>query len=114
MRKRKSRHAIKVQAGSGNVYADIGVPDAEAMLIKAQLMTKIAELIKRKSLTQTQAGHLLGLPQPKVSALLRGNFRGVSERRLLDCLSRLGSDVRVVVKTAPRHRGSGKLSVVFA
>ena len=114
MRKRKSRHAIKVRAGSGNVYADIGVPDAEAMLIKAQLMTKIAELIKRKSLTQTQAGHLLGLPQPKVSALLRGNFRGVSERRLLDCLTRLGSDVQVVVKTVPRHRGSGKLSVVFA
>src|SRR3989442_15289715 len=86
MRKRKSRHAIKVQAGSGNVYADIGVPDAEAMLIKAHLVTKIAELIKRKSLTQTQAAHLLGLPQPKVSALLRGNFRGLSERRFLDCL----------------------------
>src|SRR5437870_13660509 len=92
MRKRKSRHAIKVQAGSGNVYADIGVPDAEAMLIKAQLMTKIAELIKRRSLTQTQARHLLGLPQPRVSALLRGNFRGGAERRLPDCLNRLGSD----------------------
>jgi predicted XRE-type DNA-binding protein len=114
MSKRKSNNAIKVQAGGGNVYADIGVRDAEATLIKAQLMTKIAELIKRKGLTQTQAGHLLGLPQPKVSALLRGNFRGVSERRLLDCLTRLGSDVQVVVKAAPRHRGSGKLSVVFA
>lgn len=107
-------HAIKVQAGSGNVYADLGLPDAEAMLIKAQLMTKIAELIKHKGLTQTQAGHLLGLPQPKVSALLRGNFRGVSERRLLDCLTRLGSDVQVVVTAAPRHRRNGKLSVVFA
>jgi predicted XRE-type DNA-binding protein len=113
MRKRKFMHAIKAQASSGNVYADIGAPDAEAMLIKAQLVTKIAELIKRKRLTQTQAGHLLGLPQPKLSALLRGNFRGVSERRLLDCLTRLGSDVDVVVKAAPRHRGSGKLSVVF-
>jgi predicted XRE-type DNA-binding protein len=114
MRKRKSNHAIKVQMGSGNVYADLGLPDAEAMLIKAQLVTKIAELIKHKGLTQTQAGHLLGLPQPKVSALLRGNFRGISERRLLDCLTRLGSDVQVVVTAAPRHRGSGKLSVVFA
>src|SRR3989442_12551279 len=85
MRKRKSRHAIKVQAGSGNVHADIGVPDAEAMLIKAQLVTKIAELNKRKSLTQTQAGQLLGLPQRKVSALLRGNVRCDPERRLLDC-----------------------------
>ena len=106
--------AIKVQMGSGNVYADLGLPDADAMLIKAQLVIKIAELIKRKGLTQTQAGQLLGLPQPKVSALLRGRFRGVSERRLLDCLTRLGSDVQVVVKATPRHRGSGKLSVVFA
>ena len=114
MSKRKSVREIKIQTGSGNVYADIGVPDADAMLIKAQLMTKIAELIKRKGLTQTQAGHLLGLPQPKVSALLRGNFRGTSERRLLDCLTRLGRDVQVVVKAAPRHRESGKLSVVFA
>ena len=70
MSKRKSIHAIKIQTGSGNVYADIGVPDADAMLIKAQLMTKIAELIKRKGLTQTQAGHLLGLPQ-SVRALER-------------------------------------------
>src|SRR3989442_283567 len=113
MRKRKSNHAIKVQMGSGNVYADLGVPDAEAMLIKAQLVTKIAELIKRKGLTQTQAGYLLGLPQPKVSALLRGNFRGVSEHRLLDCLTRLGSDVQVVVKAAPRHRRKEKRPVLL-
>jgi len=114
MSKRKSIHGIEIEAGSGNVYLDIGGPDAEAMLLKAQLVTKIAEIIKRKGLTQTQAGHLLGMPQPKVSALLRGHFRGVSERRLMDCLTRLGRDVQVVVKAAPRHRESGKLSVVFA
>jgi predicted XRE-type DNA-binding protein len=114
MRKRKSIHDLKIEESSGNVYADIGVRDPEAMLMKAQLVTKIDEIIKRKGLTQIEAGQLLGLPQPKVSALLRGNFRGISERRLMDCLTRLGSDVQVVVKPAPRSRHTGKLSVVFA
>lgn len=114
MRKRKSLHGMKIEKSSGNVYADIGVRDPEAMLMKAKLVIKIDEQIKRKGLTQTEAGQLLGLPQPKVSALLRGNFRGISERRLMDCLTRLGSDVQVVVKPAPRTRHQGKLSVVFA
>lgn len=114
MSKRKSIHGIAVEAGSGNVYADLGLRDPDAMLMKAQLVMKIDEIIKRRGLTQTQAGQLLGLPQPKVSALLKGNFRGISERRLMDCLTRLGRDVQVVVKAAPRHRHTGKLSVVFA
>jgi len=113
MRKRKSIRGIKVEESKGNVYADIGAGDPEAMLMKAQLVTKIDELIKHKGLTQMEAGQLLGLPQPKVSALLRGNFRGISERRLMDCLTRLGNDVEVVVKPAPRSRHTGKLSVVF-
>ena len=114
MRKQKSIHSIKIEKSSGNVYADIGTRDPEAMLMKAQLVIKIDEIVKRKGLTQMEAGQLLGLPQPKVSALLRGNFRGISERRLMDCLTRLGSDVQVVVKPATRNRQSGKLSVVFA
>ena len=114
MSKRKSVHGIAVEEGSGNIYADLGLRDPDAMLMKAQLVTKIDEIITRKGLTQTQAGQLLGLSQPKVSALLKGNFRGISERRLMDCLTRLGRDVQVVVKAAPRHRHTGKLSVVFA
>ncbi len=113
MSKRKSMHGVAVEEGSGNVYADLGVRDADAMFMKAQLVTKIDELIKQKGLTQTQAGQLLGLPQPKVSALLKGNFRGISERRLMDCLTRLGRDVQVVVKATPRNRHTGKLSIVF-
>lgn len=114
MSKRKSVQGMAIEEGSGNVYADLGVRDADAMLMKAQLVTKIEEIITRKGLTQTQAGQLLGMPQPKVSALLKGNFRGISERRLMDCLTRLGRDVQVVVKPAPRHRQTGKLSVVFS
>jgi predicted XRE-type DNA-binding protein len=112
MSKRKAQ-ATKPEVGSGNVYADLGYGDADEMLIKAQLVTKIAEIIKRKGLTQTQAAELLGMPQPKLSNLLRGRFRGVSERRLMDCLTKLGRDVEIVVKAAPRSRGSGRLSVVI-
>ncbi len=83
-------------------------------VIKAELVTKIAEIIKRKGLTQSQAAALLGLTQPKLSNLLRGRFRGISERRLMDCLTKLGRDVQIVVKAAPRSRGNGRLSIVFA
>lgn len=114
MRKHKAIQRIAIEEGSENVYGDIGVRDHEAMLIKAQLVAKIEELIKQKGLTQMKAGELLGLPQPKVSGLLKGNFRGISERRLMDCLIRLGSDVEVIVKPASRNRRQGKLSVVFA
>jgi predicted XRE-type DNA-binding protein len=113
MSKRKVR-GMDVEMGSGNVYADLGYDDAEEMLIKAKLVTEIAEIIKRKGLTQSQAAALLGLTQPKLSNLLRGQFRGISERRLMDCLTKLGRDVQIVVKAAPRSRGSGRLSVVFA
>jgi predicted XRE-type DNA-binding protein len=112
MRKRKVQ-GVDVEMGSGNVYADLAYADADEMLIKAQLVTKIAEIIKRKGLTQTQAGELLGMPQPKLSNLLRGQFRGFSERRLMNCLTRLGRDVQIVVKATPRSRSDGRLSVVF-
>lgn len=114
MRRRKANQRIAIEEGSGNVYTDIGGRDPEAMFMKAQLVAKIDDLIKQKGLSQTEAGKLLDLPQPKISALLRGNFRGVSERRLMECLIRLGSDVQVVVKPAPRSRSHGKLSVVLA
>lgn len=113
MSKRKG-HDVKVEVGSGNVYADLGYADADEMLIKAQLVSKIGEIIKRKGFTQTQAAKLLGMPQPKLSNLLRGQFRGFSERRLMDCLTKLGRDVQIVVKTTPRSRRDGRLSIVFA
>ena len=112
MSKRKVR-GVEVETGSGNVYADLGYGDADEMLIKAQLVTKIAEIIKRKGLTQTNAARLLGMPQPKLSNLLRGRFRGFSERRLMDCLTKLGRDVQIVVKATPRSRRDGRLSIVF-
>jgi predicted XRE-type DNA-binding protein len=104
----------KIHEGSGNVYRDLGFPDADEMLVKAQLVSKIREIIRDRGLTQVEAAAILGLPQPKLSGILRGQFRGVSERKLIDCLTGLGRDVEIVVKDAPRRRAGGKVTVVFA
>ncbi len=84
------------------------------MLVKAQLATKIGELIGRRHLVQQEAAKLLNISQPKLSNLLRGNFRGISEVKMLECLTKLGSDVSIVVKSRREPRTVGHLSVVFA
>ena len=109
-----THRGIAVEKGSGNVYAGLGYPNSSDMLVKAQLVTKIAEIIRQRRLTQVQAAKLLRLTQPKISRLLRGEFRGISERRLLQCLTRLGRDVQIVVKRTPQRRASGRLTVRFA
>ena len=114
MSKRKASEKIPVTAGSRNVYADLGYPDADEMLVKARLVMEISGIIQRRGLTQVEAAKLLGLTQPKVSAMLRGQFRGFSERKLIDCLTSLGRDVQIVIKEAPQRRASGKLTVVIA
>lgn len=116
MGKRKARitKGAELHGGSTNVYADLGFPDAEEMLVKAKLVSKISEIVRRKGLTQAETAKVLGLTQPKVSALFRGQFRGISERKLIECLTNLGRDVEIVVKDAPRRRAGGKLTVVFA
>jgi predicted XRE-type DNA-binding protein len=96
--------ATREGEGTGNVYRDLGFPDAEEMLVKAQLVHKISEIIRSKGLTQREAAKILGLTQPKLSGLLRGQFRGVSERKLIDSLTSLGRDVEIVVKDASRRR----------
>lgn len=104
----------KIERGSTNIYADLGLDNAEEMLVKAQLATKIGDIIKRRKLTQVQAAELLGVTQPKLSGLLRGQFRGISEAKMLECLTRLGRDIEIVVKSAPRSRAEGHVTVVFA
>jgi predicted XRE-type DNA-binding protein len=113
MTKRKAK-ALDYEVDAGSVYKALDYDDADEMLIKAQLVSKIAEILQRKGLTQTEAATLLGLTQPKLSKLLRGGFRGVSERRLLDCLTRLGRDVEIVVKERAQSKDHGKLTVVFS
>ena len=101
---------IDVEKGSTNVYADLGRADADAMLVKAQLASKIADIMKRRRLTQMEAAGLFGMPQPKVSAMLNGRFRGISEERLMRCLLALGQNVQIVVKPARKGK-AGSLSV---
>jgi predicted XRE-type DNA-binding protein len=103
-----------IERGSTNVYADLGLDNAEEMLIKAQLATEINDIIKQRKLTQVQAAELLGITQPKLSGLLRGQFRGISESKMLECLTRLGRDIEIVVKSTPRSRSEGHVKVVFA
>ncbi len=104
----------EIETGSTNVYADLGIADPAEMLVKAQLAGKISEIIRQRRLTQTQAAQLLGMTQPKLSHMLRGQFRGISEAKMLEYLTKLGRDVEIVVKGDSGSQLTGQVSVVFA
>jgi len=96
-----------------NVYADLGFPDAGEMLVKAQLVIEIAQILRERGWSQQQAAKVLGMTQPKLSKMLRGQFRGVSEMKMMDCLVRLGREVKIVV--GPKKKsGSERIEVVAA
>src|SRR5271165_5404161 len=103
------RKALEMEPGSGNVFADLGLTDAGEHLIKAGLVVKIGRAIRQRHLTQAGAAQLLGIDQPKVSAVLAGQIRGYSVERLMRFLVALGHDVEIVVK--PLKRGSAELRV---
>lgn len=105
---------IEIEESSQNIYADPGHADAQAMWVKAQLASKIGTLINARHLTHVQAAERLGLLQPNVSDLLRGKFRGMGEAKMMDCLCRLGRDIQIIVKPAPRSRREGRVEVIFA
>ena len=92
----------KIKISSGNVYVDLGDSQADEMLVKARLAFKIGEIIKQRQLTQVEAADLLGLTQPKLSGLLRGQLRGVSQSKMLVCLNRLGRDAQIAIRKRPR------------
>jgi len=105
---------VEVERGSGNVYADLGLADADEMLVKARLVTKIREIIKARGWTQQEAAQVLGMAQPKLSNMLRGRFRGISEAKLMGCLARLGRRVQIVVGPDQQPEAAGMVEVVFA
>lgn len=105
---------IDIEESSGSVYAGLGVTNADEMLVKAQLADKISEIIGRRKWTQQHASEVLKLTQPKLSMMLRGQFRGISEAKMMDCLTRLGRDVQIVVGPAKRVASVGHVEVVFA
>ena len=99
-----------VERGSGNVFADLGHPDAEAHLVKAELVGRIDALVRERGITQTEAARLLGLTQPDVSRLLRGDFREYSLERLFRLLTALDRDIDIVIRQ-PRSAAGGKLRI---
>ena len=105
----KSRLLAREATGSG---LDVEKPDE--MLVKAQLAASIQGLLHTRNLTQTQAAELLGLPQPKLSRMLHGHFRGVSEAKMMDCITRLGRDVRIVIAPTERTGRTGRVEVVHS
>ena len=108
------RKRIKVEGSSGNIFADIGLPNPEERLAKADLAIRIGEAVRARRLTQTQAARALKIDQPKVSRLLRGQLSGFSTERLMHFLTLLGRDVEIRVKAAPRSRRQGRVRVVAA
>lgn len=107
-----ARRIITIEDGTLNVYADLGYPDGAAMQRKSRLAAAIARTIEGRHLTQSAAADLLGIDQAKVSRITRGQYRGVSEGRLLDLLARLGRDVTIVIGP-PRSR-AGRITVEVA
>ncbi len=103
---------IPVIAGSGNVFADLGLSKPGEELTKVQLAAEIRQVIKRGRLTQVAAASLIGIDQPKVSALLNGRLGNFSSERLMRLLTALGQDVEITVKTKPRNRAHGRIRVV--
>ena len=89
---------MDIQVSSGNIFADLGMPNSDEMLMKAELVRQITEILSQRKLNQVQAAEVLGIDQPKVSALMRGKLTGFSTERLFRFLNALGCDVKIVVK----------------
>jgi predicted XRE-type DNA-binding protein len=100
------KRATRVEASSGNVFADLGLPEPDELLAKAELARRICASITERGLTQEEAATVLGVDQPKVSALMRGKLSGFSTDRLFRFLNALGQDVEIVIRS--RRRGSNR------
>ena len=106
-----SEEAMDFEISSGNVFADLGLANPEERLMKALISRQIMLAIQHQRLTQVQAAELMGISQPKVSAILNGRLSGFSVERLISVLLRLGQDVQLVVSPKPRTRATGTFSV---
>ena len=94
----KKNSSTSIVHGTKNIFADLGFPDADTHLLKAELVTRIQSVISGQKLTQTAAAKRMGLSQPDVSRLLKGQFRDVSVERLMRLLTRLGCDVDITIR----------------
>jgi predicted XRE-type DNA-binding protein len=102
---------IEFEESSGNVFADLGLPDADELLLKAGLAHQISVILEERGLTQAEAAHTLGTQQPRISQLVRGSLGGFSLERLIRFLNALGRDVEIVVHGQARTHGSTSVTV---
>jgi len=109
--KKRVIDGVEVQRSSGNVFADLGLPDAGKLKIKTGLVIEIRKAIRQQGLTQQEAATRMGITQPKVSGMMRGDFSNLSERKLMDCLNRLGYDIEIKVKPASDPIGHLMLAI---
>ncbi|MFT3880863.1 MAG: helix-turn-helix transcriptional regulator [Gemmatales bacterium] len=105
---------IPVERSSGNVFDDLGLPEADELLAKAQLVNRISEIIAQREMTQVHAAKVLGIDQPKISALLRGRFDGYTSDRLFRFLNALGQDVEIVVRSTRKGIKQAHTRVISA
>ena len=108
----KKRRRMTFEKSSGNVFADIGFAHPEREQLKAHLTLQIYRIIKSRGLTQAEAGAILGIKQPHVSALMRNRSGTFSVERLMDFLVALGHDVEITVR--PTRKEHGQVSIVLA
>ena len=111
----KKTQRIQVEVGSGNIFADLGLPDADEMLLKSQIVVALHRLIKARKLTQTAAAKRIGIGQPDLSNVLRGRFRGYSAERLMRMLTAFDQDIEITVRPRRRRKGgAGRITFVPA
>jgi predicted XRE-type DNA-binding protein len=103
---------IEFTRSSKNVYADLGLPEADKLKVKTDLVIQIMKAMERLELTQAEAAKRMGISQPKVSAMMHGDFSNLSERKLMDCLTHLGYNVEIRIK--PVRSLIGSLRVALA
>ena len=111
-KKQESNEEIAFEVSCGNIFADIAVDNAEEELTKAELVWEIHHIIKMRQLNQEKAAKIMGINQPKVSALLRRKLSGFSVERLMHFLNMLGQDIDIVVRPKPRNRKNARINVL--
>ena len=104
-------HKARTKPSSGNVFADLGLPNPEQELMKAELTVQIYRIIKQRRMTQDEAGKVLGIKQPHVSLLMRNRAGSFSVGRLMEFLTALGQDVEIAVR--PSRKEHGEMSVTL-
>jgi predicted XRE-type DNA-binding protein len=107
------KRKVKIEVGSENIFADLSLPDAGTHLLKAQIVSEIYRLAQKGKLTQAQTGTRMGITQPEVSRLFKGNFREYSIDRLMSFLTAFDRDIEIVVRPHKKTRRDSGGRITF-